>query len=64
MDKINGLGTRPERNVAFTGDLLSETDDADLQEFVEEAARELGAPIALVSLGSPRLQTPTETDTF
>lgn len=49
-DRIDALGQRPERRAAFTGRILAPELDDQLQAFVEEAARELRAPIALVSL--------------
>lgn len=56
MDDVDVLGHRPERREAFTGALLAETDDATLQEIVEKAARQLSAPIALVSLVLDQIQ--------
>jgi GAF domain-containing protein len=50
MDRINVLGNHNERYGEFTKELLSETNDAELQQIVEQAAAELKSPIALVSL--------------
>ena len=56
MDSIDVLGVRPERRQAFTGELLAVVDDAELQLIVETAARELEAPIALVTLVLDQIQ--------
>ena len=56
MDTIDVLGVRPERRQAFTGELLAVVDDAELQLIVEAAARELEAPIALVTLVLDQIQ--------
>lgn len=56
MDTIDVLGSRPERREVFSRELLAETDDAELQQIVEEAARELAAPIALVTLVLDHIQ--------
>ncbi len=50
MDRTDVLGPRPVRRKAFSRELLAETQDAELQSIVEEAAQKLSAPIALVSL--------------
>ena len=50
MDRFDVLGSRPERRSALSRELLAETQDAELQSVVEEAARNLSTPIALVSL--------------
>lgn len=49
-DRIDALGRRPARTLAFTGAILDEDLDEDLQTLVTRAAEELDAPIALVSL--------------
>ena len=56
MDTIDVLGVRPERRQAFTGELLAVVHDAELQLIVEAAARELEAPIALVTLVLDQIQ--------
>jgi hypothetical protein len=50
VDSIDALGPRPDRYLAFRGELLAEAEDEVLQSIVEEAARDLSTPIALVSL--------------
>ncbi len=49
-NSIDALGRRPDRHVAFTGEMLSNAHDVELQQIVYEAAEELGTPIALVNL--------------
>jgi hypothetical protein len=56
VDFVDVLGPRPERRPAFAGELLAETTDVELQEVVETAARDLSAPIALVSLVLDQIQ--------
>ncbi len=56
MDRMNALGYRPDRYGAFTHELLAETDDAELQTIVQQAAAELSTPIALVSLILDQIQ--------
>jgi transcriptional regulator with GAF, ATPase, and Fis domain len=56
MDRIDALGFRPERLGVFTKELLAEAEDAELQEIVKKAARELSSPIALVSLILDQIQ--------
>lgn len=55
-DRIDALGPSPERLTAFSGALLETELDAELQLITEQASRELGAPIALVSLVLSRIQ--------
>ncbi len=50
MDSIDVLGPRPDRTAAFTRALLSEAEDEELKTIVEQAARDLSTPIALVNL--------------
>lgn len=50
MDRINVLKNHKDRSGEFTQELLAETNDAELQEIVKQAAAELNSPIALVSL--------------
>jgi hypothetical protein len=38
VDSIDALGPRPDRHLAFTGELLAEVEDEVLQSIVEEAA--------------------------
>ena len=56
MERIDVLGYRPDRHVAFTRKLLAETNDEELQEIVKRAASELSSPIALVSLVLDQIQ--------
>jgi hypothetical protein len=42
VDSIDALGPRPDRHMAFTGELLAEAEDKVLQSIVEEAARAYG----------------------
>ena len=56
MKNIDALGPRPDRHHAFTRELLAETGDAELQSLVEQAAKELSAPIALVTLVLDQIQ--------
>ena len=56
MDSIDVLGHRPERQAAFTDQLLAESDDIELQQAVENAARQLSTPIALVTLVLDQIQ--------
>jgi hypothetical protein len=56
VDSFDVLGERPERRHVFTGELLAETDDAELQLIVEAAARDLSAPIALVTMVLDQIQ--------
>lgn len=56
LDSIDALGPRPERHFAFTSELLAEAEDEVLQSIVEEAARDLSAPIALVNLVLEEIQ--------
>ncbi len=56
MESIDTLGPRPDRLVAFTGDLLSDVEDTELKTIVEEAARDLSTPIALVNLVLEQIQ--------
>lgn len=50
MDEIDVLGDRPARRGAFGGDLLSRDADPELQAIVVEASRQLGMPMAMVTL--------------
>ena len=56
MDRVDALGDRPDRHEAFSPALLTETEDEELQQIVVQAAREAGAPIALVSLVLDHIQ--------
>lgn len=56
MDKVDVLGDSKERINYFTKELLAETDDSELQEIVQKAAKELDSPIALVSLVLDQVQ--------
>jgi hypothetical protein len=56
MDRIDALGPRPDRLSAFTGDLLSQTEDEELKAIVEKAAQDLSTPIALVNLVLEHIQ--------
>ncbi|WKV12755.1 GAF domain-containing protein [Marivirga harenae] len=56
MDRIDILGDEYDRYKLFTKDLLDETDDAELQEIVKEAAKELNTPMGLVSLILEQIQ--------
>ena len=56
VDSIDALGPRPDRHLAFTGELLAEVEDEVLQSIVEEAARDLSTPIALVNLVLEEIQ--------
>ncbi len=56
MDRINALGNDYERYKLFTKELLSETDDEELQQIVKQAAQELNSPISLVSLVIDQIQ--------
>ena len=56
MDRIDVLGNLNSRVNLFTKELLAETDDAELQEIVKNAAKELNTPIALVSLVLDQVQ--------
>lgn len=56
MESIDALGRRPERLAAFTGSLLSEDEDVELQAIVAEAARDLSTPIALVNFVLEQVQ--------
>lgn len=56
MNRIDGLGPRPDRHAAFTRELLSEAEDDELKFIVEEAAKDLKTPIALVSLVMEQIQ--------
>ena len=47
---IDVLGKRPRPDAIFRKELLAETDDSELQNIVAQAAEELNAPIALVTL--------------
>jgi hypothetical protein len=47
---INALGKRPRPDAIFSKELLAETEDSELQDIVKQAAEELCAPIALVTL--------------
>ncbi|MFT4625630.1 MAG: hypothetical protein ACI8PZ_004298 [Myxococcota bacterium] len=56
MQEIDALGkNRPGLRV-FTGELLAEADDAELTAIVEDAAAQLGTPIALVTLVLEHIQ--------
>lgn len=50
------LRSSGDRNAAFTRELLAEADDKKLQEIVEEAARDLDTPIALVTMVMEHVQ--------
>lgn len=56
MDRIDVLGTNPERAKVFTKELLAEANDVELQDLVEQAAKELNSPIAIVSLVLEKVQ--------
>jgi len=56
VDSIDALGPRPERHTAFTGELLAEVEDEALQSIVEQAARDLSTPIAMVNLVLAEIQ--------
>jgi hypothetical protein len=56
VDSIDALGPRPNRHMAFTVELLAEAEDEVLQSIVEEAARILSAPIAVVSFVLEEIQ--------
>ena len=56
MNKINDLGSRSDRNTVFSRELLAEADDEKLKMIVEEAARDLNTPIALVTLVMEHVQ--------
>jgi len=55
-DSIDALGYRPDRHHVFTDGLLAEAEDEMLQSIVEEAARNLSTPIALVNLVLEEIQ--------
>ncbi|MGF1509746.1 MAG: GAF domain-containing protein [Myxococcota bacterium] len=55
-NSLDVLGPRPERRRAFTRELLAESDDVVLQQIVHQAASELSAPIALVTLVLDQIQ--------
>lgn len=50
MDRSDALGPTQGRLQSLGGELLAETSDTELEGLVREAAEELSAPIALVSL--------------
>jgi hypothetical protein len=56
MDRIDVLGADYDHYKLFTQDLLDETDDAELQDIVKEAAKELNTPMGLVSLILDQIQ--------
>lgn len=56
MDRIDVLGSNPERAKVFTKELLAEANDVELQDLVEQAAKELDSPIAIVSLVLEQVQ--------
>jgi len=56
MDSIDVLGPRPDRHVVLTRELLAEAEDDELNTIVEEAARDLKAPIAMVNLVLDHIQ--------
>lgn len=56
MESIDALGARPDRHWAFSRDLLAEAEDEELKSIVEQAAREISIPIALVSLVLEEIQ--------
>jgi len=56
MDRIDILGDSDGRSELFTKELLSETNDVELQDIVKKAAEELDSPIALVSLVLDQVQ--------
>jgi len=56
MDAFDAMGPRPDRRHAFTGALLSYEDDTELVEIVEQAARELEVPVAMVTLVLDHIQ--------
>ncbi|NIO07143.1 MAG: GAF domain-containing protein, partial [Deltaproteobacteria bacterium] len=56
MDSIDALGPQPDRHAAFTRELLAEAEDDELKAIVEQAARDLKAPIALVNLVLEHIQ--------
>jgi len=50
FDRIDALGSQPERHLAFTQAMLAEIEDDELAIIVKDAARDLDTPIALVNL--------------
>jgi hypothetical protein len=56
VDRIDALGKDHNIDVALTRALLAETEDSELNSIVEEAAQELSAPIALVTLVLDQIQ--------
>ncbi|MEQ8474024.1 MAG: GAF domain-containing protein [Marinoscillum sp.] len=56
MDKISHFNSSRGGNPAFTRELLAEAEDDQLTRIVEEAARELKSPIALVTLVMEQVQ--------
>ena len=56
MDSIDALGSRPDRHVAFSRELLAEAEDDELKAIVDQAAHELNAPIAMVNLVLDHIQ--------
>lgn len=55
-DRIDALGNQSRRLRAFRGQVIEDTLDAELQDLVREAARQLEVPIALVSLILDQIQ--------
>lgn len=56
QERIDALGLQAGRNAALSKLLLSETENQELNAIVEEAARTLSAPIALVNLVLEEIQ--------
>lgn len=56
METRDVMGHRPDRHNAFSFAMLSEAEDEELTAIVQDAARELGTPIALVNLVLDHIQ--------
>lgn len=56
MDRINALGKDTDRHLAYSKELLTETNDKELQLIVKKAAKELSSPMAIVSLVLDHIQ--------
>ncbi|MEQ9305376.1 MAG: GAF domain-containing protein [Marinoscillum sp.] len=56
MDKITQFNSSESTNPAFTRELLAEAEDEQLTKIVQEAAKELKTPIALVTLVMEQVQ--------
>lgn len=55
-DYLDVLGPLPKRSKAFTGNLLSEVEDEELNAIVAEVAQAVGVPIALVNFVLEEIQ--------